>query len=168
MKAYDDLGSDEPGRLRKAASMRLYCDTTVLLNAAGAGHDTATSAACRTLVRGFAGNVLAGEISTEVLQELLHTAAWRQARSQGIELVELTARIFPHPLPVAGAMVVAAAGLLREHPRLGTRVAIHAAVMLAAGIGDVISTDPEFGLISGVRRRSPVDAVRDFRLPADH
>jgi len=147
--------------------MRLYCDTTVLLQAAGAGNDSAISAACRTLIQGFAGNAIAGEISTEVLQELLHTAAWRQVRSQGIELVELAARIFPHPLPVTGSMVVAAAGLLREHPRLGTRVAIHAAVMLAAGVGEVISTDPEFGLISGLRRRSPLDAVRDFRLPTD-
>ena len=145
--------------------MRLYCDTTVLLHAAGAGVDATESAACRALIQGCADNVVAGEISTEVLQELLHTSAWRQARGQGIELVELAARIFPHPLPVAGSMVVSAAGLLREHPRLGTRVAIHAAVMLAAGIGEVISTDPEFGLISGLRRRSPIDAVRDFRLP---
>jgi len=147
--------------------MRLYCDTTVLLHAAGAGTDSSVSAACRTLVQGFASNALAGEISTEVLQELLHTAAWRQARSQGIELVELAARIFPHPLPVAGSMVVAAAGLLRDHSRLGTRVAIHAAVMLSAGISEVVSTDPEFGLISGLRRRSPIDAVREFRLPTD-
>ena len=144
--------------------MRLYCDTSVLLYAAGAGQDTSASAACRSVIQAVASNAIAGEISTEVLQELLHIASWRQARTQGIELVGLTARIFPYPLPVDGAMAVMAASLLKEHPRLGTRVAIHAAVMKASGIGEVISTDPEFGLISGLRRRSPLDAVRDFRL----
>ena len=150
--------------------MRIYCDTTVLLLAASAVGNTskegdlATANACRTLVEAIGRGAITGEISTEVMQELLHTAAWKQTRLLGIELVGLTAKLFPYPLPVAGQTVVAAAELLRRHPRLGTRVSIHAAIMIAAGIGEVISTDPEFGLVSGLRRLSPADAVRDLRL----
>lgn len=144
--------------------MRCYLDTTILLHAAGSGAEPATAAACRTLVQAIGRGTISGDISTEVLQELLHTAAWRQARLQGIELVGLVARIFPHPIPVTGPAIVAAAELLRGHPQLGTRVSIHAAVMQASGITEVVSTDPEFGLISGLRRLSPIDAVRDWRI----
>lgn len=143
---------------------RLYCDTTVILIAAGAAADPETTAASRSCIHACASQTQAGEISTEVLQELLHTAAWRQTRNQSLELVALTARIFPHPLPISSATILDAGELLREYPQLGTRVALHAAVMRAAGIGEVISTDNEFGLISGIRRSSPVDAVRTFRL----
>jgi predicted nucleic acid-binding protein len=143
---------------------RLYCDTTVLLIAAGATADPATISACRSLVQACAKRSVAGEISTEVLQELLHTAAWQQTRQHSLELVELATRIFAHPLPVSRTTVLDAVGLLREYPQLNTRVALHAAVMRAAGLGEVVSTDSEFGLISGIRRSSPEDAVRTFRL----
>lgn len=143
---------------------RFYCDTTVILIAAGAATDSETATASRSCIHACAVHKLAGEISTEVLQELLHTAAWRHTRSQSLELVGLTARIFPHPVTISSGMVLDAAELLREYPQLGTRVALHAAVMRAAGIGEVISTDSEFGLISGIRRSSPVDTVRTYRL----
>lgn len=143
-----------------------YIDTSVLVTAAGVPEPTAsaTSTACRTLVQAIGNGSLAAAISAEVLQELLHAASWRQARTHGLLLVELVATLFPHPLPISGTTVVKAASLMRATPHLGTRVAIHAAAMSEAQINDVIALDPEFGLISGIRRLSPADAVSQYRL----
>jgi predicted nucleic acid-binding protein len=137
-----------------------YLDTSVLLSAASAS----PAAGCQTLVQALGNGVFSATISAEVLQELLHAASWRQARAQGLLLVDLTATLFAHPLPITGTTVVKAAALMRTTPRLGTRVAIHAAAMAEARISDVIALDPEFGLISGVRRLSPEDAVNHYRL----
>ncbi len=140
--------------------MNVYLDTSVILGAAGQPADPA----CQQVVTAVGAGILPGVISAEVLQELLHLAAWHQARAQGLTLVELTRQVFPHPLPVTGETVARALGLLRGTPKLGIRVAIHAAAMAEAGIREVIAADPEFGLISGIRRFAPVDAVSHFRL----
>ena len=146
--------------------MRYYLDTTVLLHAAST--TTAATAslkiACQTLISAIGAGRLDGVISTEVLQELLHTAAWRQARQVGLSLVEHARTLFPHPVVVTSQAVGRAALLLREESRLNTRVALHAALMAEGGLSDVISTDGEFGLISGLRRWSPGDAVAMLRL----
>lgn len=145
--------------------MRYYLDTTILLHAASSGGDAdPVRSACQQLVSAVGSGRLEGVISTEVLQELLHTAAWRQARVPGLTLVDLARTLFPHPVAVTSAAVGQAAVLLRGEPRLNTRVALHAAVMAEGGLGEVISTDGEFGLISGIRRWSPVDAVAMLRL----
>jgi predicted nucleic acid-binding protein len=140
--------------------MNVYLDTSVLLGAAG--HPAEVF--CQQVVTAVGTGILPGVISAEVLQELLHLAAWHQARSQGLTLVELASQVFPHPLPITGDTVARSLGLLRATPKLGIRVAIHAAAMAEAGIRDVIAADPEFGLISGIRRFAPADAVSHFRL----
>ena len=140
--------------------MNVYLDTSVILGAAG----NPAEAACQQVVTAVGSGILPGVISAEVLQELLHLAAWHQARTQGLTLVDLTRQVFPHPLPVTGETVARALGLLRGTPKLGIRVAIHAAAMAEAGIREVIAADPEFGLISGIRRFAPADAVSHFRL----
>ena len=146
--------------------MRCYLDTTVLLHAASrpAQEPSPVRDACQRLVAAIGDGTVEAAISTEVLQELLHTAAWRQARAQGLALVDLARTLFPHPLVVSAEAVGRAAALLRGEPRLGTRVALHAAVMAEGGLGEVISTDGEFGLVSGIRRLSPLDAVALLRL----
>ena len=146
--------------------MRYYLDTTVLLHAASATTPATASLklACQVLISAVGSGRLDGVISTEVLQELLHTAAWRQARQSGLALVEHARTLFPHPVVVTSQAVGRAALLLREESRLNTRVALHAALMAEGGLSDVISTDGEFGLISGIRRWSPNDAVGLLRL----
>lgn len=143
--------------------MRYYLDTTVLLYAASASTGPINTA-CQQLITAVGAGKLDGVISTEVLQELLHTAAWRQARLPGLTLVDLARSLFPHPLAVSADAVSRAAGLLRDEPRLNTRVALHGAVMAEGDLHEVISSDGEFGLLSGIRRWSPLDAVGMLRL----
>ena len=141
--------------------MSVYIDTTVLLRAAGDGTEDIS---CRLLVSAIGDGRLPATISAEVLQELLHTASWRQSRAQGLLLAELAGRLFPHPRPIGGTTVARAAELLRTTPQLGTRVAIHLAAMAEAGIREVIAADAEYGLVSGIRRLDPADAVAVYRL----
>ncbi len=137
-----------------------YIDTSILLAAASEGEAEAS----RRVVAAVGDGRLEGVISAEVLQELLHMASWRQSRAQGLLLVDIAGKLFPHARPVGAATVARAAELLRTTPRLGTRIAIHAAAMAEAGVRDVVSLDPEFGLVSGIRRLDPADAVATYRI----
>lgn len=137
-----------------------YIDTSVLLAAAGEGEAEAS----RRVVAAIGDGRLDGVVSAEVLQELLHMASWRQSRAQGLLLADLAGKLFPHARPVSAGTVLRAAELLRTIPRLGTRIAIHAAAMAEAGVQDVVSLDPEFGLVSGIRRLDPTDAVATYRI----
>jgi len=55
-------------------------------------------------------------------------------------------------LAVEGSDVLAAKDLLHAHPKLSARDAVHAAVMRRHGITEIVSFDPGFDALSGLRR----------------
>ena len=143
--------------------MSIYIDTNVVLAAAGSRQDP-SARACRVILSAIGNGQLEGVVSCEVLQELLHTADWRQARAAGLELTELASQLFPHARPISAATLTRACVLLRKNPRLGVRVAHHLAAMQEAGITEVIADDLDFGLVSGIRRLAPLDACQRYHL----
>jgi predicted nucleic acid-binding protein len=143
--------------------MSIYIDTSILLSAAGLGQE-ASDQACRHIVSAIGSGRLDGVISCETLQELLHTADWRQVRAKGLELTDLASHLFPHVRPVSATTLQLACDHLRKNPRLGVRIALHVAAMQEAGVSDVISDDLDYGLVSGIRRLSPIDACQRYQL----
>lgn len=144
---------------------RYYLDTSVILVAAGPPehpeHDT-----CTALMNAIADAQVLAQISSETLVECLHAATWHQARSQGLALIPLLQTLFPHPIPLTGAMVDESVLLLRKYPRLGVRAALHASAAQAAGSHDIISYTSDFGLIAGMRRWEPGQVVDGQRSKA--
>lgn len=97
--------------------------------------------------------------SSEVLQEVLLVRARRTGPDDGRRAVRSAAGLVADVLPVSGGDVLAACDLLKDHPRLNARDAVHAAVMKAHGLQIVISLDRDFDAIPGLVRVAPQDAI---------
>ena len=63
--------------------------------------------------------------------------------------------MFPQMLPVLREDMLAALALLRQNPTLPARDAVHAATMRRTGIAEIMSIDPHFDRIPGIRRILP-------------
>lgn len=93
--------------------------------------------------------------NTEVLQEILYR--YFSLRKQALGELAYTAMIdlCQAILPVTIQDTDRALGLLKQYPQITSRDAIHAATMLNNGIKEILSTDPHFDLIAGIRRTDP-------------
>lgn len=90
--------------------------------------------------------------SSEVFQEILYRFIVTDRRDK-IELAFQTLRgVVEDVLSVEGADVFAAKDLLYAHPGLSARDALHVAVMRHHEIGEIVSFDRGFDLVSGIRR----------------
>jgi uncharacterized protein len=93
--------------------------------------------------------------NTEVLQEILYR--YFSIRKQALGELAYTAMIdlCQAILPVTLQDTDRALGLLKKNPQITSRDAIHAATMLNNGIKEILSADPHFDLIAGIRRIDP-------------
>ena len=142
-----------------------YFDTGIFLLAAGTPHPQ--RAAARALVKAVANDQVPANISSEVIAEVLHIAHWRHDRASGAALAKHLSALFPHPLVLDGVVLGLAASLVAGEPKLGIRAALHGACLRHYGITEVISTDPDLGLLPGIRRWDPVTAATAWRLPLE-
>lgn len=93
--------------------------------------------------------------NTEVLQEILYR--YFSIRKPGLGELAYSAMInlCEKIIPVTVKDTDRALALLKEYPSITSRDAIHAATMLNNGVKDILSTDPHFDLIHGLRRIDP-------------
>ncbi len=133
--------------------MRVFLDTNIFLYAAGASHPLRS--ACANVLVKIANGSLDATVNSEVLQEILYVLTRRGRRADALALAGHLASLFPDLLPVTREDVIEACELLRRHPRLSVRNAIHAATMLRNGLRTIISADPDFDQVSGIRRVAP-------------
>jgi predicted nucleic acid-binding protein len=94
-----------------------------------------------------------------VLQELFHVRRRRADVGNAIHAARTAARAVAETLPVTGEDLLFACATLEDHPQISVRDAIHVAVMKAASIHTIISTDTDFDAIREIRRIDPKDAV---------
>lgn len=131
----------------------ILVDTNVIIHAAGAAHPNKTPSA--ELLARIASGEIEATIDAVVLQELLQhyrdTGQWAVGR----RVVELTRKLFPNVLPLSAAVTDRAARMLDADPRLIPRAAIHAAVVITAGMEGVCSHDAGFDRIMGLVRHEP-------------
>ncbi len=94
-------------------------------------------------------------ISTEILQELLHVYRRRNQLQLGIELFDDLVGQFPQPLPIVAATAIIARDVLEQYPSLQVRDAFHAAVVFEHNLEGIISADRAFDSIEGLTRFDP-------------
>ncbi len=135
---------------------RFLVDTNVFLYARGAEHPYRVP--CRQILQTAANGVIALECSVEVVQEYAHVLLRRaMPRDAALdEADEIGRQCRLHPFDPA--VLSTALDLLRRHPDLGVRDAVHASTALSAGLDAIISTDRVFDQVAALRRVDPGDA----------
>lgn len=128
-------------------------DTNILIYAAGQPHEYKRDS-IRVLAKHQQGEI-AANISTEILQEVLHRYRSLNDLAKGIRLFDDLVLQFPQPFPILLSTARIARDVLHDYPRLQSRDAFHAAVVLELGLEGIISADRAFDGIAGVRRFDP-------------
>jgi predicted nucleic acid-binding protein len=128
-------------------------DTNVFLYARGAAHPYRQP--CRQILTAARDGVIALDASVEIVQEYTHVLLRRAIpRSQALDEADEVARqcrlhAFDHPV------LTRSLSLLRRHPALGVRDAVHAATALTVDLDQIISTDRVFDDVDGLTRLDP-------------
>ncbi|MBI2894509.1 MAG: type II toxin-antitoxin system VapC family toxin [Deltaproteobacteria bacterium] len=131
----------------------VFIDVNIPMYAAGGDHPH-KSPSVRFLRRVAEGAVEA-VTDAEVFQELLHRYRAIGRLSDGLAVYDQFRRIVPVVLPVSIGAVDDARALLGSAPNVGSRDAIHVAVMRRSRITRVASFDAGFDAIKGIRRIVP-------------
>lgn len=132
--------------------MRLL-DTNIVLYARGSPHPLREPC---VRILAAASQTQAYNIDVELLQELVHVLSRRGERSQGLELVDDLLGVFPSPFPISRSEIVVARALLARYPTLGSRYAIHAAVVLEHQLDGLVTADRDFDHVPEIVRFNPL------------
>lgn len=131
----------------------IFLDTNIFLYSLGAPHPL--KACCTRIIQDVRDGALAATINTEVVQETAHVLLRRGRREEAIRFAAELCEAFPDMLPVLREDMMNAMDLLREIPALSSRDAIHAATIRRNRITEIMSFDPDFDRIPGIRRILP-------------
>lgn len=123
-------------------------DTNIIIYAAGRAHRY--KEACTGILAEVASGSTEYAIDVELLQEVLYVYASRGERTRGIYRFDDLLSMFPNPIPIGLAEVLAAHQLMGRFPGLFPRDAIHAAVVQTQGLEGIVTTDKAFDDISGI------------------
>lgn len=130
-----------------------FLDTNIVMYAIGKDHPYKEP--CRAVLEQVERDEIDVVTSVEVLQEILH----RYYSLNRPELAELAYRSLEKGceqiFPVTKADLDRAFDLLKVHPDIRSRDAVHAAVMLNNGLTHILSTDTHFDHIAGITRVEP-------------
>lgn len=132
---------------------RYLADTSLFVYARGRQHPYREP--CRAVLRAARDGLIDLEASVEVVQEYAHLLLRRGVdRSAALdEAAEVRGQCRLHPFGLDVLREVMA--LLRRHPALGVRDAVHAATAVHAGLPAILSTDRVFDGISAIVRVDP-------------
>ncbi len=135
--------------------MIVFLDTAVFMYAGGVDHPLRDS--CRQLLRRVADGELEAVTSTEVIQEILHRYTRIRRPDVGSAMARLALDLLAPVLPVTHALMRRVPDLIDRYPRLEARDLVHVATCLHEGITDIVSPDPGFDTVEGLRRIDPSD-----------
>lgn len=131
----------------------IFLDANIFLYALGA--DRSLGDPCASVLDRVGRGLLPANINSEVMQECLHVMLRKNRHGEAMRLASRLLEIFPEMLPVTREDMIRATDFLSQFPDLECRDAIHAATMLRNGIREIISFDPDFDRIPGIRRIVP-------------
>lgn len=135
--------------------MAVFLDANVFLYAAG--RDPRFAEACRKILVAVEQGRLGATTNTEVVQEVLHVVGRRLGATAAAEAADAVLDLIRDPIPVTAEVMRAAAALLRQHPDVSVRDAVHAASMQSINCRVVLSADRHFDLLPWLRRVDPLD-----------
>jgi predicted nucleic acid-binding protein len=132
---------------------RYLVDSNVFLYARGNHHHYREP--CRAVLRAAARGHLVLEASVGVVQEFAHVLLRRGVdRTSALEEIdEVRSQCRVHAFDVD--VLTRALTLLRAHPTLGVRDAVHAATAIHAGLASIVSADHAFDTVEDVKRVDP-------------
>lgn len=133
-----------------------FIDTNIFIYAKGKDHPL--KPACISWIKKITEKNITAVINTEIIQEILYRFQSIKKISAGIHLSKEAIEICEMILPVTERDLYQALEIIELNPTVQTRDAFHAATMLNNGIKEILSTDPHFDLIPGIRRIDPVKA----------
>lgn len=135
--------------------MKYFLDTTVFMYAAGREHPL--KAACTAVLRRVADEEIDAVTNTGVLQEILRRYEALGQGEQGLRLARLAVdQVGGQVLPVTLRDLRRTFELKDRHgTAMRSRDAVHAAVMLNAGLTRLISSDRHFDVVEGITRVDP-------------
>jgi uncharacterized protein len=110
---------------------------------------------CRAVMEKIKAGRLLAVTNPEVLQAILYRYFSIKRQAVGELACTSLVEICKEVLPVTRQDTDQALALMKKYPDITSRDAIHAATMINNGIREIISTDPHFDLISGIRRITP-------------
>lgn len=131
----------------------VFVDTSVLLLAVGGDHPKRD--ACRALLSAVGDRQARLHLSIEAGQEFLFHRLRRDDRETAMrKFDQLDSLAIWHPFDEE---VLRAARHLMAGGNVRGRDAVHAATALSAGFSEIVSCDPDFDAIPGLRRIDPAD-----------
>ena len=136
----------------------LFLDANILMYALGKPH--LYREPCLKILAAIEADTIDVVTNTEVLQEILYRYRAVANPEEAERIFSLARRLCEIVLPVRLRDVDLAAALLKRHPTIQVRDAIHAATMLHAGLPRILSTDRHFDAIKGIRRVDPIKFPR--------
>lgn len=132
-----------------------FIDTSVLLYAMGQPHPL--KAVCGAVLAAAARGDVVLHASVDAVQEALYYRARRGPRQEAVaDARSLSAMVVLHAFDETTAERMID---LVETTSIRGRDAVHAATALQAGFTEIVSTDPDFDDVPGLRRLDPVDLV---------
>ena len=134
---------------------RALLDTNVFVYAMGG--PSPYREPCRRIMELLATGEIEGEVSVDLLQELLHQRARRTGdRGAAVAATEhVSYLVVSHD--VTASELTRALVLFRRHEQLGARDAMFAAIALNRGLSAIVTADRGFDGIAGLRRVDPLD-----------
>lgn len=133
-----------------------FADTTVLAHAYGGAHPQQVP--CQQILRRVATHAEDIHLSTEAIQEFIHHRMRRVDREVALrDARDVVDTCVLHPFDAA---VLARSLDLIATTSIRGRDAVHAATALENGFTEIISADPDFDSVPGLRRIDPLDLGR--------
>lgn len=127
----------------------LFLDANVIMYALGKDHPLRDP--CRKCLERVKRGEIAVLTNTEVVQEIFHRYFAIRMPNIAEEAYAAMKTFCNEILPVTLRETDKALALLKKHPSINARDAVHAATMLNHGVEKVLSADPHFDAIHGIR-----------------
>ena len=132
-----------------------FIDTCVPIYAAGKAHDY--KAPCSRIILAIAQGEIQVVTDVEVIQEIAYRAHAIGQRKEGLRLAEEFVSLMETILPVDREDMARALKLQQHYASLPPRDAIHIAVMLRAGLRQIITADRHFDQVRELKRIDPAE-----------
>lgn len=131
----------------------VFLDANIIMYALGKEHPF--KAPCRKHLEKIKEGELLVVSNTEVLQEILHRYFSIRMPDLAEAALEALKAFCREIYPIRLSEIEKAYDLLKEFPSINARDAVHAATMLNNSIEKILSVDPHFDAIRGIKRISP-------------
>jgi len=139
-------------------STEFFIDANIPIYAAG--RDSEFKDACLALLDHGAAGRLRLVSSVEIVQEVVYHYSHTGRLEQGLQIVQDFLTALPLVLPLELVDVYAMLELLKDHPGVPPRDALHYAVMEHNGITHIITADRHCAALPGIICLDPREAVR--------